>query len=130
MDKKQPVTSALSHDALVLALEKHGLPTWGTDKELQDRYDRNEIGKPYVAPKAEAPKPAIEGNSLLANRVSKEAPETQAEIDDQTKSHIENVDKLDTAVEVTSDNVHESNPEPRETLTAFGPRRGRPPKVG
>lgn len=108
----------LTQADLILALEKHGLPTYGTDAELQVRYDRNNLGKP---PEVAKPEPAVvveDGNKLLSNAMAKDAP--MAEVEPAKPMSINE------PVEVTSDNVQE----PRPVLTAFGPRKpGRPPKV-
>lgn len=88
-------------DQLREALKKHGLPTYGTDAELQVRYDRN-----FNPPAAPAPKTTFRAkvkatpvagepelkNELLANRASSQ-PVVEAE---------------PVAEEVTSDNVNES----------------------
>lgn len=113
---------------LEAALEKHGLPIWGTDAELAKRWEANQ-------PKAQAPKPSPkpipqDGNVLLANKVSRDAPLAEAYMQENLNPVVKAsiAPEAPFVSEVTSENVHEDKP--RETLTAFGSRKpGRPPKV-
>ncbi len=69
-----------SQAEILIALERHGLPTWGTPEQLQARYDAN-----FKAPKPAEPKQSFRGrpkgsgasktdvhlhNELLANKAS------------------------------------------------------------
>lgn len=78
----------MTPDHLREALKKHGLPTYGTDEELQVRYDRNfNAPKPVAAAKTTfrkaKPAAALEEpelkNELLGNRASSQAVEVLPE---------------------------------------------------
>lgn len=111
----------LTPNELRAALEKHGLPIWGTDAELATRYERN--FKPVAV--AAKPKVAVaisDGNRLLANRAGIEAPKTPAEL------YADGMPRDEPVVELTSENAHI----PVKTVDYIPSevrRPGRPPKI-
>lgn len=99
-------SNQLTPDQLRTALEKHGLPIYGSDEELQVRYDRNELGG-----KKEAKLPAAKTFRAKAKSkdVADDGTEVQTDVDNQllaNRASSEAVEILPEVEEVTSDNIN------------------------